>query len=50
MEDRQVELLSVLIVFVALSWITVALRCYGRIYISKVFGSDDVFIIITLVC
>ncbi|PQE28739.1 integral membrane family protein [Rutstroemia sp. NJR-2017a WRK4] len=48
MEDRQVELLSVLIVFVALSWITVALRCYGRIYISKVFGSDDVFIIITL--
>ncbi|KAM3086298.1 hypothetical protein ACMFMG_000434 [Clarireedia jacksonii] len=48
MNERQVEILTVLIVFLALSWVTVALRCYSRICITKAFGSDDVFIVITL--
>lgn len=48
MANRSLELEVVLIVFLTLSWITVTLRCYVRIYIVKSFAIDDYFILVTL--
>jgi hypothetical protein len=35
--------------FLALSWITIALRCYVRIFVQHFFGADDALAIAALV-
>lgn len=48
MSDRSLELEIPLVLFLVLSWLTVSLRCYVRIYMVKSFAIDDYFIIAAL--
>jgi len=48
MPDRSLQLEVPLIVFLLLSWLTVSLRCYVRIYMIKSFSIDDYFILASL--
>ena len=48
MSDRSLQLEVPLILFLILSWLTVSLRCYVRIYMVKNFAIDDYFILATL--
>jgi hypothetical protein len=49
MEDRRSGVQAVLIVFLALSWIFITLRCYTRSVIKVQFGADDIFAVAALV-
>jgi len=49
MDDRGPQLEAVVGFFLALSWITVALRCWVRIKLVKAFAIDDWLCLVTLV-
>jgi len=49
MDNRGPQLEAVVGFFLALSWITVGLRCWVRIKLVKAFAIDDWFCLITLV-
>jgi hypothetical protein len=40
-EDRGRQVAAVAILFLALSWVAVSLRCYVRTVMMKSFGADD---------
>jgi hypothetical protein len=40
-EDRAPQLHAVLIPFIILSWIAVGLRCYVKLFMTKLFRIDD---------
>jgi hypothetical protein len=40
-DDRGPELAAIMAAFLALTWISVSLRCLVRIKITKAFGADD---------
>ncbi|KAF1846134.1 uncharacterized protein K460DRAFT_417275 [Cucurbitaria berberidis CBS 394.84] len=48
MEDRSGQVLSIAISFFVLTWVTVGLRCYVRIFMVKGFGIDDFTMVATL--
>jgi hypothetical protein len=47
-QDRGPQLHAVVILFLALAWITVAIRCYVRISMIKSFSIDDYLALVTL--
>jgi hypothetical protein len=49
MHDRCNEIRAVLIVFLSISWVFVALRCYTRVVVKAQFGADDTFAVVALV-
>lgn len=49
-ENRGPQVAATASMFLALSWITVALRCYVRGYLTKSFGLDDWLALAALVC
>ncbi|KAF7904813.1 hypothetical protein BELL_0743g00050 [Botrytis elliptica] len=49
MEGRQIQILTLISVGLFFSWLSVGLRCYTRIVVSRTFGSDDYWIIIGMV-
>lgn len=49
MQDRALQLFSVTLVCLILTWITVPLRCFVRARLSKSFGLDDWFMMASLV-
>ncbi|TGO44985.1 hypothetical protein BCON_0436g00010 [Botryotinia convoluta] len=49
MEDRQIQILTVVTVGLFFSWLSVGLRCYTRTIVSRTFGSDDYWILLGLV-
>lgn len=48
-EDRGPQVAAVAILFLALSWVAVSLRCYVRTVIMKSFGADDWLAVTSLV-
>ena len=48
-ENRGPQVEAVAITFLTLSWIAVSLRCYARIFITKLFRIDDWLAVIALV-
>jgi hypothetical protein len=50
LEDRALAIFVVSAVMAALSIITVAMRCFVRLYIVRAFGWDDGLMLIALVC
>jgi hypothetical protein len=50
LEDRALAIFVVSAVMVGLSIITVAMRCFVRLYIVRAFGWDDGLMVIALVC
>jgi hypothetical protein len=46
---RGPDIRTVAIVFLILAWITVSLRCYVRIFMTKLFRVDDWLALATLV-
>lgn len=49
MGDQSASLYGVAVTFVALSSISVALRCYVRLRVVKAFGWDDFVMILAMV-
>jgi hypothetical protein len=49
MEDRSQQVLAVGISFIALAWISVAIRVYVRAIMQRFFGMDDWLMVLTLV-
>ncbi|KAJ8067811.1 hypothetical protein OCU04_003407 [Sclerotinia nivalis] len=49
MEDRQIQLVAVVTVGLVLTWLSVGLRCYTRLFVSRTFGADDYWVILALV-
>jgi hypothetical protein len=49
-DNRGPELVVVLGLFLAFSWVFTALRVYVRLMISKNWGSDDTILLAALVC
>lgn len=47
--ERGADIKAVAILFLALSWISVSLRCYVRLVIKKLFRVDDWLAVATLV-
>ncbi|KAI4958769.1 hypothetical protein J4E86_004375 [Alternaria arbusti] len=48
MEDRSGSVLAIALTFLILTYITVGLRCYVRIFMVKGFGIDDYCMVVTL--
>jgi TM2 domain-containing membrane protein YozV len=48
-QDHGPQAAGVAILFLALSWIFVPLRCYCRIAIVRTFGREDYFSVVTQV-
>ncbi|TGO15002.1 hypothetical protein BTUL_0045g00120 [Botrytis tulipae] len=48
MEGRQTEIVTLVTISLFFSWLSVGLRCYTRIIISRTFGSDDYWILLGL--
>ncbi|OCL07537.1 hypothetical protein AOQ84DRAFT_271973, partial [Glonium stellatum] len=48
MEDRGSQLITVIVLFFVLSWLTVILRCYVRARVKVFFGADDVLALLSL--
>jgi hypothetical protein len=48
-DNRGPELLAVCSLFVAMAFVSVALRCYVRLRLVKAFGWDDGFMVLALV-
>ena len=46
---RSSSIKAVAIIFILLSWIFVGLRCYVRVFITKLFRVDDWLAVATLV-
>jgi hypothetical protein len=40
-EDRSPQVIAVVILFLTLAWVLTLLRCYVRIYMTRLFRSDD---------
>ncbi|KAI4601143.1 hypothetical protein KJ359_012330 [Pestalotiopsis sp. 9143b] len=49
MEGKSAAVLAVIVIFFVLTYVTVGLRTFTRLYVNKAFGSDDVMIIVLLV-
>lgn len=49
LEDRSVELFAVTVFCLALATVTVALRCYVRLFMLKIFSWEDYLAVITTV-
>lgn len=49
-EDNSVALVSTVIVFMALSWLSVGLRTYTRAFLMKSYQMDDWLMLIAQVC
>jgi hypothetical protein len=49
-ENRAPEVEAVAILFLLIAWITIGLRCYVRLFITKLFRIDDCLAVATLVC
>ncbi|KAF7860443.1 hypothetical protein EAF04_008569 [Stromatinia cepivora] len=49
MVDRQIQLVAVVTVGLVLTWLSVGLRCYTRLFISRTFGADDYWVLLALV-
>ncbi|CAD6448721.1 bfacc8e6-d0f7-475e-9eea-555e3dd6eaca [Sclerotinia trifoliorum] len=49
MEDRQIQIVAVVTVGLVLAWLSVGLRCYTRLFVSRTFGADDYCAVISLV-
>lgn len=49
-EDNSVALVSTVIVFMALSWLSVGLRSYTRAFVMKSYQLDDWLMLIAQVC
>ncbi|TGO47597.1 hypothetical protein BOTNAR_0516g00040 [Botryotinia narcissicola] len=49
MEGRQIQIVTLVTTGLFFSWLSVGLRCYTRIIVSRTFGSDDYWIILGLV-
>jgi hypothetical protein len=48
-EDRSPQIIAVGILFLTLAWALTILRCYVRIYSTRLFRSDDWLALATLV-
>jgi hypothetical protein len=48
-DERVSSIKAVAIIFLLLSWIFVGLRCYVRVFITKLFRVDDWLAVATLV-
>jgi hypothetical protein len=48
-DERISSIKAVAIIFILLSWIFVGLRCYVRVFITKLFRVDDWLAVATLV-
>ncbi|TEY64379.1 hypothetical protein BOTCAL_0148g00020 [Botryotinia calthae] len=48
MDGRQILIITVVTVGMFFSWLSVGLRCYTRIFVSRTFGSDDYWILLGL--
>jgi hypothetical protein len=49
-ENRGPQVEAVAIAFLALSWVTISLRCYVRLFMKKLFRIDDWLAVVSLVC
>ncbi|TGO38717.1 hypothetical protein BHYA_0069g00370 [Botrytis hyacinthi] len=49
MEGRQIQIVTLVTIGLFFSWLSVGLRCYTRIIVSRTFGSDDYWILLGLV-
>jgi hypothetical protein len=49
-DDRSGSVKAVMILFLALAWITYPMRVWVRVRMLKSVGIDDVFTTITMVC
>ncbi|EMR81919.1 putative integral membrane family protein [Botrytis cinerea BcDW1] len=49
MDGRQIQIITVVTVGLFFSLLSVGLRCYTRIFVSRTFGSDDYWILLGLV-
>jgi hypothetical protein len=49
MLDRSLELVVIVAIFLGLSSIAVGLRCFVLLYLTRCFGMDDVFSVVSLV-
>jgi hypothetical protein len=49
-DDRGSDLIDVMAAFLALTWVSVSLRCLVRTWIIKAFGVDDWLMVVSLVC
>jgi hypothetical protein len=47
--ERSADIKAVAILFLTLSWISVSLRCYVRLFLKKIFRVDDWLAVATLV-
>lgn len=48
-EDYGPQVMTVGILFLILTWALTILRCYARIYITRLFRGEDWFALVTLV-
>jgi hypothetical protein len=49
-ENRGPQVEAVAILFLVLSWISVGLRCYVKLFMTKLFKIDDWLAVASLVC
>lgn len=49
MEERQISDFVVITLGMFITWLSVGLRCYVRIFVSRTFGSDDYWMVLALV-
>jgi len=50
MDNKGPIINTITALFLSLSWITVSLRCFVRVFMKAHFGLDDAFAIASLVC
>jgi hypothetical protein len=48
-ENRGPQVEAVAIAFLVLSWVTISVRCYVRLFIKKLFMVDDWLAVVSLV-
>ncbi|KAG4030727.1 hypothetical protein MFRU_011g01830 [Monilinia fructicola] len=48
MEERQISDFVVITLGMFITWLSVGLRCYVRIFVSRTFGSDDYWMVLAL--
>ncbi|KAF7947569.1 hypothetical protein EAE96_008653 [Botrytis aclada] len=49
MEGRQIQIVTMVTLGLFFSWLSVGLRCYTRIVVSRTFGSDDYWIVVGVI-
>lgn len=49
LEGRSISIFVVTTIFLAISFITVCLRCFVRLWIVKAFGWDDAMMVFAMV-